>query len=368
MSLAAHQARDPLYQEGKPMLTSLILAALALPTGGVELPDSTLTRAPVRVVATLPVYADLVRAIGGAEVEVTAIASTNEDSHFVRPKPSFALALRRADMFVTTGLDLELWAPALLDRAGNASVSEGGPGYVTAYTGIALLEVPASADRSGGDVHLFGNPHLTTDPLRALQVAANIATGLSRVAPDRAAVFQAGLETFRGEIYRRMFGAELVEALGGETLEDLARSGALWDFLSANELGGRPLSDLLGGWLKAAENLRGEEIICYHKHWAYFEDRFGVICADYVEAKPGISPTPRHVARLIDRMQTQGIKVLIAAAHFDRGKVTSVAERGGAEPVMLPLYSSGEGGAPAYYELVDLWIARVSGAMRGSAQ
>ena len=136
---------------------------------------------PVRVVATLPVYADLAEKIGGAEVDVSAIASPNEDAHFVRPKPSFALSIRRADLFITTGLDLELWAPVVLDRAGNADVSEGGRGYVTAYTGIELLDIPVSADRSGGDVHIFGNPHVTTDPLRALQVARNITVGLGRV-------------------------------------------------------------------------------------------------------------------------------------------------------------------------------------------
>lgn len=350
------------------MLTSLIVAALIAPASLLETATVSLTQDPVKVVATLPVYADLVRAIGGAEVEVTSIASTNEDSHFVRPKPSFALELRRADMFITTGLDLELWAPTLLDRAGNSRVSEGGTGYVTAYTGVELLEVPSAVDRSGGDVHLFGNPHLTTDPLRAIQVAANIATGLSRVAPERASTFRANLEAFRGEIHTRMFGAELVEAIGGETLENLAQSGALMDFLSAQELAGRPLINLLGGWLKAGEVLRGQQIICYHKHWAYFEDRFGVTCADYVEAKPGISPTPRHVAGLISRMKTQGIRVLIAAAHFDRGKVQSVAERGGASALMLPLYSNGEGGAEAYFALVDQWIGEMSRAMMGTVQ
>ena len=80
---------------------------------------------PVRVVATLPVYADLVEKIGGTEVDVSAIAAPNEDAHFVRPKPSFALSIRRADLFITTGLDLELWAPTVLDRAGNADVSQG---------------------------------------------------------------------------------------------------------------------------------------------------------------------------------------------------------------------------------------------------
>ena len=129
---------------------------------------------PVRVVATLPVYADLVEKIGGTQVDVSAIAAPNEDAHFVRPKPSFALSVRRADLFITTGLDLELWAPTVLDRAGNRDVSEGGNGYVTAYTGIELLDVPAAADRSGGDVHIFGNPHVTTDPLRALQVLSLI--------------------------------------------------------------------------------------------------------------------------------------------------------------------------------------------------
>ena len=154
---------------------------------------------PLRVVASLPVYASIAKAVGGDEVEVVSIASPNEDSHFVRPKPSFALELRRADLFVTTGLDLELWAPALLDKAGNSNVIEGSRGYVTAYTGIELLDIPTAADRSQGDVHIYGNPHVHTDPLRALQVARNITTGLKRIAPDRAAHFDAGLAAYRSE-------------------------------------------------------------------------------------------------------------------------------------------------------------------------
>jgi zinc/manganese transport system substrate-binding protein len=311
---------------------------------------------PVRVVTTLPVYADIVRAVAGDAVEVVSIAEPNEDSHFVRPKPSFALQLRRADLFVTTGLDLELWAPALLDRAGNAQVSEGGAGYVTAYTGVRLLEVPAAVDRTAGDVHVFGNPHLTTDPLRTLQVAENIVTGLKRVSPAQAAAFDDGLARFRDSTHRRLFGDALVDALGGGTLADLARSGALMDFLSGNELEGRPLSELLGGWMGTASTFRGKSIICYHKHWAYLEDRFGVRCAEFVESKPGIPPTPRHVARLIDLMRTQGIGVLLAASHFDRDKVETVAERGGARSVIVPLYSDGTKGAEGYFALVDRWV------------
>ena len=115
-------------------LTLALVTAGSL--AGPAYPTERSARAPVRVVTTLSIYATLARAIGGSEVEVTSIASPNEDAHFVRPKPSFALAIRTADVFVTTGLDLELWVPILLDKAGNQSVREGGPGYVSAYTGI----------------------------------------------------------------------------------------------------------------------------------------------------------------------------------------------------------------------------------------
>jgi len=313
-------------------------------------------RVPVRVVATLPVYADLAKTIGRTEVEVTSIASPNEDAHFVRPKPSFAVSVRRADLFITTGMDLELWAPTVLDRAGNAGVSEGGLGYVTAYTGIELLDIPASVDRSQGDVHIFGNPHVTTDPLRALQVARNITVGLKRVAPDRSQVWDAGLASLTEEIHRRLFGDRLMELLGGDLLEQLALQGNLHSFLGGEEFEGRPLIGELGGWLAIAEAFRGSDIICYHKNWAYLEDRFGVRCAEFVESKPGIPPTPRHVASLIERMTGEGISVLLAASYYDRRKVESVADRGEATPVIVPMNPGANPGADDYFSLVDAWV------------
>ncbi len=346
-------------------LTLALVATVPLPpNSAISVTADPESRAAIRVVTTLPVYATLTRAIGGDEVEVTSIANPNEDAHFVRPKPSFALALRRADMFVTTGLDLELWVPTLLDKAGNAKVSEGGRGYVTAYTGITLLDIPSAVDRSAGDVHIYGSPHLTTDPLRVLQVAQNIATGLKRVAPDRAATFDRGLARFRADVHRRLFGSRLVELLGGETLERLTRAGTLFRFLRENDLEGTPLIDGLGGWLKAAESFRGRRMICYHKNWAYLEERFDLTCADYVESKPGIAPTPRHVAELIEMMQGEGIRVLLAATHFDRRKVESVATRGGAIPVVLSLQTPAGSGAGAYFALVDGWIRDIADAFQ----
>ena len=229
------------------LVGALAIGALLTETAAPTEPPDPL-RDPVRVVTTLPIYAELVREIGGSEVEVTSIANPNEDAHFVRPKPSFARDLRQAEAFVTTGLDLELWVPVLLDRAGNRDVLEGGRGYITAYTGIDLLDIPVSSDRSGGDVHIFGNPHLTTDPLRTVQVARNITAGLKRVAPDRAAHFDAGLATFTDRVHRRLFGARLVELLGAQTLEQLALNSTLYDFLGTQEFDGKPLIEEFG-WL-----------------------------------------------------------------------------------------------------------------------
>ncbi len=346
------------------MITTLLATALLAAPVAHRAVDGPPSAAPVRVVATLPVYASLARSIGGDEVQVTSIADPNEDSHFVRPKPSFALQLRRADLFITTGLDLELWVPPLLDKAGNADVLEGGKGYVTAYTGIQLLEVPQSADRSAGDVHIYGNPHLTTDPLRTLQVARNITVGLRRVAPDRAAKWDEGLARFTDETYRKLFGDALVELLGGETLEQLALKGTLLEFLETQEVDGHPLIQQLGGWLAAAEPFRGKEMICYHKNWAYFEQRFHVECADYVEAKPGIPPTPGHVAQLIKKMKSEGYKVLFAASYFDRNKVEKVARRGGAILVQVPLYPGGAPGLNDYFDVVDNWVNSLADAFR----
>jgi ABC-type Zn uptake system ZnuABC Zn-binding protein ZnuA len=346
-------------------LASMVLGALVLLWAAVApqaIAGQRTSSEPIRVVATLPVYASVVQEIGGDNVQVTSIADPREDAHFVRPKPSFARDLRQAQMFVTTGLDLELWVPALLDKAANPDVLEGGKGYVAVYPGIELLDIPFTVDRSAGDIHLFGNPHVYTDPLRVLQVARNITLGLKRVDPGRSASYDEGLARFQDRIYRHLFGDRLVELLGGETLERLALSGNLFSFLGANSHEGQPLTEVLGGWLAAGAPFRNQEMICYHKNWAYFENRFQVRCAEYVEAKPGIPPTPGHVARLLELMQDQGIKVLLAADYFDRRKVESVADRGGATAVIVPVEPGGAAGVTDYFSLVDRWVNDLAAA------
>src|SRR5215216_4812891 len=190
---------------------------------------------PLKVVASLPTYGAIAKEIVGDQATVTAIAQGNEDPHFVQPKPSFVALLRDADVFITTGLDLELWVPALLDRAGNRKVAEGGPGYVPAYTGIQLLEVPTSLSRSAGDIHVDGNPHIHTDPLNGIIIARNILAGLKRVSPANAAFFDERERDFERRVLEAAMGPELVQILTPATAFNLLQTDRLYDFLGRQQ-------------------------------------------------------------------------------------------------------------------------------------
>jgi ABC-type Zn uptake system ZnuABC Zn-binding protein ZnuA len=326
---------------------------------------------PVKVVTTLTTYAAIAREIVGDHGQVSSIGSPYENPHYVQPKPSFAPLIASADLFVTTGLDLELWVPALLDKANNPNVTEGGAGYVAAYAGVPLLDVPASYSRTQGDIHVFGNPHIWTDPLNAVQIARNILTGLKRVAPDQAGYFTAREKDFEDRIYRALYGDELVKLLGGETLADLDRQGKLFEFLDAHKYEGAPLMSRLGGWLKEGLPFRGKQVVCYHKEWDYFSREFNVPCVDYIEPKPGIPPTPSHVQEVIEKMKQQRIQVLLSTTYYDRNQVQEVAARTGAKAVIVPGNAGGEPGTESYFGLVSLWVrelARGFGATSADAQ
>jgi ABC-type Zn uptake system ZnuABC Zn-binding protein ZnuA len=328
------------------MLTSILL--LATLAGA---PDP-----PLKVVTSLTTYGAIAREVAGDRATVTSIAQGDEDPHFVQPKPSFVALLRDADVFVTTGLDLELWVPALLDRANNRKVSEGGPGFVTAYTGITLLEVPVSLSRSEGDIHADGNPHIHTDPLNAIIIARNILTGLSRVSPANAEYFKGREQDFERRVLEATMGPDLVKILTPAAALNLLKTGQLDGFLARTNYEGRPLNTRLGGWLKTAQAFAGREIACYHKEWAYFSARFKVTCVAYIEPKPGIPPTPRHVDEVIQLMRARKIPVLFASNYFSRDQIAQVAKKTGATPVVVPENTHGAPGVETYFDLMNTWI------------
>jgi ABC-type Zn uptake system ZnuABC Zn-binding protein ZnuA len=320
----------------------------------------------VRVVTTLPTYAALAREITGDLADVEAIARGDVDPHFVNPRPSFAAMMRSADLFVTTGLDLELWVPTLLDRANNSRILDGAPGQVVAYAGVRLLDIPESVSRTGGDVHVFGNPHIHTSPINAITIARNITAGLKRVDAQHGSTYDANLADLESRLLRRLFGTELVDALGEETLFRLAATGEFWSFVEAQSLGGRPLTDYLGGWLAQAAPFRNRRIVCYHKNWAYFSDLFRIECAMYVEPKPGIPPSPGHVGDVMSFIRDQNIQALLAANHFSRSQVERVASRTGVQAVIVPLHEGGEEGINDYFALVDAWVNRLVTAFQAA--
>jgi len=333
-----------------PLLSLVLIASAGFPS---------VASATVKVVTTLPDYAAIARDIGGDRVEVQAIVAGNADAHFIKPKPSYALMLRDADLFVSTGLDLELWAPVLVNKSGNRNIVDGAAGYVAASQGINLLQKPASLDRSGGDIHVYGNPHIQTSPLNAIVIARNIATGLCKVDPEGCAAYEEGLAAFTDRIERRLYGDQLPGLIDADTLNQLAASGRLVPFLEEHGQ-----LDLLEGWLGEALSLRGRKIICYHKNWIYFTTLFGLSVVDYVEPKPGIPPTARHVANLIEEIKNQDIRVLLAANYFEQRKPQLIADRTGIVPVIVPTSVNGEPGVDTYFKLFDSWV---SGLLDGFA-
>lgn len=320
--------------------------------------------APVKVVTSLTTYASIAREIVGDRGTVASIAQGDEDPHFVQPKPSFVALLRGADLFVTTGMDLELWVPTLLDRAGNRKIMPGSPGYVSAHDGIALLEVPASVSRAGGDVHADGNPHIHTDPINGIIISRNILAGLSRVDPANAEYYRARQAEFERKVLEATIGTELVGVLTPATAFNLLQTGQFDGFVAKTMLSGKPLADKLGGWLKAGKDFRGREMACYHKEWSYFSVRFQVTCVAYIEAKPGLPPTPGHVEEVIAIMKSRQIPALFASNYYPQSQVEQVASKTGASAVVVAENTLGAPGITTYFDLVNQWVTDLAAAFR----
>ena len=209
----------------------------------------------------------------------------------------------------------------------------------------------------GGCSHSTGNPHFQTSPINIAVVARNIATGLCKVDPGNCDAYRVRLTNFNDRLARRLYGEKLVELLGVDTLDPLTRSGRLVPFLEEKGFAGE-----IGGWLRDGMSFRGRKLVCYHKNWIYFTTLFGLDVAGYVETKPGIPPTARHVSELIERIEAEHIQVLLAANYFERSKPQLIADRTGIVPVVVPMSVDAGSGVATYFDLVDLWIGSLKTA------
>jgi len=297
----------------KIFITLFVLLAAAFPS-----------EAKLNVVATLPDFGALAREVGGDKVDVTVLAKPTEDPHFVDARPSFVVALRNADALIDGGAELEIgWLPPLLQNARNPKIDNGKPGRIVASQGVRLMNVPGTVTRAAGDVHVLGNPHFTTDPIIAKAVAQHIAQAFSALDSPNAAAYDANYKKFEATVNAR-----------------------------------------LQQWGTAMLPFKGQPIVAYHDSWPYFAHRFGVSIDIFLEPKPGIPPSPSHLAEVIAQMKGQHIKAIIVEPFHDRKIAERVASATGAKVVDFAQFPGGLPGTDTYVELIDKLVSNLSAAMK----
>ncbi|RME74358.1 MAG: zinc ABC transporter substrate-binding protein [Planctomycetota bacterium] len=290
----------------------------------------------LEVVCTLPHLASLTEQIGGERVHVETLSDGRIDPHFVVPTPGLMARASKADLFVEVGASLELWTERVIDGARNPRIRVGQPGHVYAYEGVRMIEVPKVMSRAGGDVHPQGNPHIWFDPYNAIVMARNIAAGLQRVDPAGESDYKARLAAFEQRVAEAYFGPELLRLLGPELLWRLQRSGKLRGFLEKRRYKGKPLGAYAGGWLGRMWPHRGTPFVSYHRMWGYFARAFFVEQAGQLEPKPGIPPTPGHLADLEASARARGVRIVLCAPYYDLAKARAFAKRIGGRAVEFP--------------------------------
>jgi zinc/manganese transport system substrate-binding protein len=282
-------------------------------------------RADLRVVTTVPDLAALAKAVGGEHATITALALPAQDPHFVDAKPNLALELNRADLLITVGLDLELgWLPTLQLGARNARIQTGNPGYLDASQFVKVLDVPTvKVDRSQGDVHPGGNPHYLHDPRAALAVARGIEARMAQLDPKNAAAYRANLEKFTSEL-------------------EAARAD----------------------WEKRLAGLRGVPVIAYHKTTSYLADWLGFTTLAYLEPKPGIPPTPSHVAQVLTQGRKQKARLVLQEEYYPDSTSKLVASKIPAGLVILPSGASFRNGQ-TYIQRMEELVKRLEQGLKG---
>ncbi len=314
----------------------------------------------LKVCATVPELGSLVQEVGGEQVTLTVFAKGTENPHFVVPKPSFIKALSSCDAYVQVGLELEVgWAPPLLQNARNGNIVPGGQGHIDASTAIAPLEVPTTpVDRSMGDVHPAGNPHYLTDPMNGLRVARLLRDRLSTLRPASAPYFAERYADFRRRLGVALFGEALADAYDFEKLAVLAQHGRLDNFLK-----GQGQESLLDGWFGRLRPYAGSKLVADHRLWSYFSALFGFNLIAHLEPRPGIPPTTKHLNTVIEIIKANGVKAVLAAAHYDPRYAQFVSDN--TDTVIVPMANQGNSrpGTAHYLDMVDYNVTQLSAAL-----
>jgi zinc/manganese transport system substrate-binding protein len=336
------------------------VVALSLGLSPLGLMSVSAQQEPLRVATTTPELGSLAREIGGEHVTVVVFAKGTEDVHFVEAKPSFIKELSQVDVYIQAGMDLEVgWAPVLLQNARNSKVLPGAPGYIDASTVITPLEVPTGPiDRSMGDVHPAGNPHYLTDPLNGLRVAELLRDTFSALQPAKQAYFAERYTAFRKRLGAALVGETLAQKYDVTKLALLFEHGRLAAFLqSQNE------AHLLGGWLGRLLPYAGTKAVADHNLWPYFAQRFGLTIRGFMEPKPGVPPTTRHLQLLVQTMQAEKIGIILASAYYDPRHAQFLGQHTGAKIVPMAHQVGARPGTDDYLGMIDYDVRQLVAAL-----
>jgi ABC-type Zn uptake system ZnuABC Zn-binding protein ZnuA len=294
-----------------------IAASLALLLASLQVPPVQ-AAGKIQIVTATSDLAALAQEVGGDRVEVESIARGYQDPHFVEAKPSFLLKLRKADLLIVVGLELEIgWLPPLINQSGNPRIQVAAPGYFDASRFAEILEIPKGiVTRAEGDVHPLGNPHYWLDPANGQRIAKGIADKLSEMRPADASYFEQRYQAFTKRLQE----------------EDQK-------------------------WVAEMKPYAGRKVVTYHRSWPNFAKHFDLDVVGYVEPRPGIPPTPSHTLELIQMMKRENIKVIMVEPYFDLKTPKAIARDTGAQVVVMMPSVGGEKEITDYFKLFDYDIA-----------
>ena len=278
----------------------------------------------LKIVATTPDYGALARAIGGDRIALKTLAKPTEDPHFVDARPSHIVTLNRADLLIESGADLEIgWLPPLIQGSRNKKVLSGETGRFLGSEGVRLLDVPAVLDRARGDIHAKGNPHFLMDRENSAIVARRLTDRFCELDADSCPAYRENLIRFTQRLEQK-----------------------------------------ISAWTERLAPYQGVQIVTYHNTWEYFAGSFGLRSETFLEPKPGIPPSPPHLARVIEKMKANGLRVILVEPFQSSKTAQIVAGHTGATVVEVCQFPGGLPGTDDdYIALIDAVVEAIAGTL-----
>ena len=276
--------------------------------------------AKVNIFSCAPEWSALAQEIGGDQVKVYTASNANQDIHHMRAKPSLLAAMRKADLVICSGASLEIgWLPILLNKAGGRQVQEGAIGSIMASDYVQRLGVmEGKVDRSMGDIHPEGNPHVHLDPNNLIIIAGVMAQRLSEIDADNAQLYEGNVQSFKTK----------------------------W-------------AGLIAAWQSQASALRGAKVAVYHKSWTYLLHWLGIENIASLEPKPGVPPTAAHLNDVLQKVQGQEVVgILIAPFESEKG-AKWLSEKSGIPVIKLPFTIGGSDQTKDLESLFDDTLQRL---------